>query len=186
MNERRSLTGFTLMELLTVVAIIGLLAAMIFPNLGKAKVRARTAKAVSELKTIELALMEYYSEYSGLPTNDTVAPVKSGLYKLFEEDLLDTALTDAFSGGGQFSQPYVYYSCIDDVPTADSCIVFSVGPDGLTNNAVDFDSALNDAYPDMNDFDEPPASDNIYLFIGANMSRTDPLSGRESDIRYKK
>jgi len=179
-----SLTGFTLLELLTVVAIISLLAAMIFPNLGKVRVRARIAKVVAELKTIELALMEYYSEHGGFPTNDT-SPVKKGLYKLFEEDLLETALQDAF-----LDAPYEYYSCVDDVATADSCIVFSVGSDGVDNGATNFPGALADAYPGLGDLppdlEKMPTSDNIYLFVGANMARTDPLFGRESDIRYKK
>lgn len=173
--------GFTLLELLTVIAIISLLAAMVFPNLGKVRARARIAKVVSEFKTIELALMEYYSEHGGFPANYT-SPYKSGLYKLFEEDLLETALPDAF-----LDSPYTYYSCVDNVPTADSCIVFSVGSDGLDNGAIDFSTALADAYPGLpTNLEQPPTSDNIYLFVGANTARTDPLFGKESDIRYKK
>lgn len=180
MNKENA--GFTLLEILTVVAIIGLLAAMIFPTLGKMRIRARRSKAISELNTIKLALIEYYSEYSGFPTNDTVAPIKGGLYKLFEEDYLDTALADAFES----SQPYTYYSCNDVDDTVDSCIVFSVG----INNDVtiaNFDDAIGDAYPGLatGDFDEPPNSDNIYLFM-TNASRNDPLAIREGEIRYKK
>jgi prepilin-type N-terminal cleavage/methylation domain-containing protein len=184
-NGDLSLTGFTLLELLAVIAIISMLAAMILPNLGKVKIRARTAKAVSELKTIELALMEYYAEHGGLPTNKWGS---SGLYKLFEEDLLETALADAFKTSQQDSQPYTYYDCTNGTgDTADSCIVFSVGPDGVGNPAANFISALNDAYPGMPaDLDRLPDSDNIYLFVNVNASRTDPLLGREADIRYKK
>ncbi len=175
--------GFSLIELLTVMVIIGVLAAMIFPNLAKVKIRARTAKAVSELKTIQLALMEYYAEYGGLPTNDVLPkPVKSGLYKLYEEDLLETAIADAFVS----SQPYKYYSSDDGGDEADSCIVFSIGIDGKENNATDFVNALNDAYPDKSNLDVMPKSDNVYLFVNVNASRTDPLATREADIRYKK
>ncbi|MBU1912746.1 MAG: prepilin-type N-terminal cleavage/methylation domain-containing protein [Candidatus Omnitrophica bacterium] len=185
MNKTKA--GFTLLELLTVVAIIGLLAAMIFPTLGKVKIRARRSKAITELNTIKLALIEYYSEYSGFPTNDA-SPVKGGLYKLFEEDYLDTALADAFKS----SQPYTYYSCIDDVPTADSCIVFSVGTNGKEDPSYkdatidDFDEAIRDAFPGLatGDFDQMPTSDNIYLFM-TNASRNDPLAIREGEIRYK-
>ncbi len=188
-------TGFTLLEVLLVIAVMGVLAAMIFPSLGKVKIRARTAKAVSELKTIQLALMEHYSEHGGLPTNDEApSPIKSGLYKLSEEDLLETALADAFLS----TQQYTYYASDNYNGTgstedlADSCIVFSVGSDGSDkdrngNDIDNFDDALNDAYPGLPlDLDRLPESDNIYLFVNVNASRTDPLLGREGDIRYKK
>ena len=167
MNKTKA--GFTLLEILTVVAIIGLLAAMIFPNLGKVRIRARKAKVISELKTIELALMDYYTEHSGFPTTDILPPPKSGLYKLFEEDYLDTALADAFNS----PQPYEYYSSKDGGDTADSCLVFSVGPDSKNNGAIDWLTA----HADVNLGGAEPISDNIYLVI-------DP-SGREGDIRYK-
>ncbi|MCK4905373.1 prepilin-type N-terminal cleavage/methylation domain-containing protein [bacterium] len=185
MNKENA--GFTLLEILTVVAIIGLLAAMIFPTLGKMRIRARRSKAISELNTIKLALIDYYSEYSGFPYND-MAPDKSGLYKLFEEDYLDTALADAFES----SQPYKYYSCNDGgVGTADSCIVFSVGVNGKEDPSYkdatidDFDEAIRDAFPNMSDLDQMPTSDNIYLFT-TNASRNDPLAIREGEIRYNK
>lgn len=173
--------GFTLLEVLVVIAIISMLAAMIFPNLGKVRTRARIAKVISELKTIELALMEYYAEHGGLPTN---AWGSKGLYKLFEEDLLDTALADAFIS----TQPYTYYDCTNGAgDTADSCIVFSIGIDGKENTATDFVNALDDAYPGMPaDLEQLPDSDNIYLFVNVNASRNDLLLGREGDIRYKK
>lgn len=160
------------MELLIVVAIIGMLAAMIFPTLGKARMRARTTKAIAELKTIELALMDYYTEYSGFPTNKT----ENGLYKLADEEYLDTALKDAFDS----SEIYQYYSCNDTGDFADSCIVYSVGSDGENDDKDDdeitnFNEAHADAYPGWpTNLDQMPKSDNIYLIL--------PVE----DIRYKK
>lgn len=51
--------AFTLIELLIVVAIIGILAAIAVPNFLNAQIRAKIAKAESELRTISTALESY-------------------------------------------------------------------------------------------------------------------------------
>jgi len=52
--------GFTLVEVMTVVAIVGLIAAMSMPNLLRAKNNANEAAAQATLKTINAALESYY------------------------------------------------------------------------------------------------------------------------------
>ncbi len=55
----RSRVAFTLVELLVVVAVIGLLSAMILPALGKAKATARKATCLSQLKQWNFALIMF-------------------------------------------------------------------------------------------------------------------------------
>lgn len=62
--------GFTLIEIMVVVIIIGLLASVvvlnILPNVDKAKV----AKAKQDIGGLELALKEFYLDNSKFPTNE--------------------------------------------------------------------------------------------------------------------
>jgi prepilin-type N-terminal cleavage/methylation domain-containing protein len=65
-SRRRS--AFTLIELLVVVAIILILAGLLFPALMSALNKSRRMAALAEVKGIETAWKKYYQEYTGWPT----------------------------------------------------------------------------------------------------------------------
>lgn len=59
--------GFTLLELLTVIAIVVVLAALLFPVLVRAKTRASVARVHVELKQIGDALEMYHEDWKRYP-----------------------------------------------------------------------------------------------------------------------
>ncbi len=59
--------GFTMIELLTVIAIIAILAAIIFPVAGTVRERARQSRCMSNLNQIFVALQNYKDDYRAYP-----------------------------------------------------------------------------------------------------------------------
>jgi prepilin-type N-terminal cleavage/methylation domain-containing protein len=61
MNSRKHVKGFTLVEIMTTVAIIGILASMAIPAFTKYVRRARTSEAVMNLRKLFDGSVEYFA-----------------------------------------------------------------------------------------------------------------------------
>ena len=66
-RKGRFLTGFTLIELVVVVAIIGVLAAVLLPNIKGATEKARVARAISDVQSITMAAHRYFEDVGNFP-----------------------------------------------------------------------------------------------------------------------
>jgi type IV pilus assembly protein PilA len=69
--KRRVQAGFTLIELMIVVAIIGILAAVAIPQYQNYIVRSKVANALSSVDAIKTAVALCYQEAGGVLTNCT-------------------------------------------------------------------------------------------------------------------
>ena len=96
-NNSSSLRGFTLIELVVVVIIIGILAAIALPRYGKTVENSRVAEATSMLGTIRGAQMRYVAEY------DVYASILANLDlnitagRFFDFDVNDASSASPFS-----------------------------------------------------------------------------------------
>ena len=68
MNKHKHSRGFTLVELLVAIAIIGMLASVVLVSLNSARAKARDARRIADVHSIQLALENYYDTNGAYPT----------------------------------------------------------------------------------------------------------------------
>jgi len=97
--------GFSLIELLIVVAIILIIAGIAIPNLLRAKMAANEASAVGSLRTINTACVAYSTSYGSFPTALTnLGPIASGgTASSTSADLIDSVLSAGTKSGYNFT-----------------------------------------------------------------------------------
>ena len=102
---RNKQKGFSLIELLIVVAIILIIAAIAIPNLLRSKMAANEASAVGSLRTINTASVAYSTSYTTYPSSLAVlGPVSGGgSASSTTADLIDSVLAAGSKSGYTFS-----------------------------------------------------------------------------------
>ena len=94
--------GFSLIELLVVVAIIMVIVAMAIPNVLRTRMTANETSAVGSLSTLNSACLTYLTIYGGYPATlaslgrgDTASPTSA--------DLIDSVLASGSKSGYNFA-----------------------------------------------------------------------------------
>jgi type IV pilus assembly protein PilA len=108
--------GFSLIELLIVVAIILIIAAIAIPNLLRSKMAANEASAVGSLRTINTSAVAFSTTYGNYPTalsdlGPSTTPSSTAA------DLIDSVLVTGSKTGYTFTykagaSPYLQYTLI--------------------------------------------------------------------------
>lgn len=96
MIVRKNTAGFTLVEIMIVVAIIGLLAAIAVPNFVQARTSARRNTCVNNLRLIQAAKDQYAIENNQA---DTVSPAAADVSPYFKSSQLSGGLPREPQGG---------------------------------------------------------------------------------------
>jgi len=88
--------GFTLIELMIVVAIIGILASIAIPAYQDYTIRAQVTESFSITSELKLSIREYYKEHGRFPENNFLAgvPAKNHLIGNYvtEVEVVDGAM----------------------------------------------------------------------------------------------
>lgn len=123
----RTMRGFTLIEVLVVVVILGILAAVVVPNIMGAPDEARIAKAKQDIRQIESALQMYRLDNFNYPST------QQGLEALVSKPSGDPPANNWRPGGylrklpkDPWGNPYQYLS----PGVHGEYDVFSLGADG--------------------------------------------------------
>lgn len=144
-SRRQQQRGFTLLEIMVVIVILGILASLVIPSLMGNKDRADRQKAVSDLITLENALDMYKLDNSRYPTSAqglkalVTKPTQEPLPRNYRSDGYIRRLPqDPWGNDYHLTSPGLH-------GTVD---LFSVGPDGEPHTGDDITNWQSDLLTD--------------------------------------
>jgi type IV pilus assembly protein PilA len=104
MNDNRKRRGFSLIELMIVIAIILIIATIALPKLNRAKMYAHETAAIKTIQTIHTAQTQYQSQFGRFAASLTeLGPPASGQPGPQSADLIDTNLALGEKSGYKFT-----------------------------------------------------------------------------------
>lgn len=124
-NFLKSKRGFTLIELLVVIAIIGLLSGLISVAFGNARLKARDAARMSDLKQLQTALELFYTDMNAYPAGSGVT-LGSGNYACLNQ-----------SGWGAIGCSNAYLGQVPKDPLNNAYVYTSASTSYYVNAAIE-------------------------------------------------
>ena len=121
--------GFTLLELLIVIVIIGILALLIIPNITSAPKKARDITRKADITAIQKGLEEYFVQNSSYP--DTLAGLQSGTAPILKTIPVDPKGVDPYVytyDPDNGNTTYILNACLENDQDHGAKVITAVGP----------------------------------------------------------
>lgn len=128
MFKRRSRRGFSIVELVLVVAIIGILASILMPHLIVAIHRAKQNRTMAELKSVGTAWMSWLTDQTGAASAGSAQ-----VYNVQEFEPLTYA---QIYGYLHPSETFFYMQDVPDVDGWGSPLTYYMNPNILSDNRI--------------------------------------------------
>jgi len=176
--------GFTLLELLTVIAIIAILAAILFPVMKAAKDRAKTTACITHLHDIGVGLQTYRTDNNVYPTvllgywvqDQPMESARGGVYPEYVRDI--KSFTCPSIGTGNETDK-VTLTVLDEMGV-------EVSRDFYFGDSYDWtdQTGTGGAIPTYARMWAPPAADGSADLSKVNAFTADPDKPNTADVDY--
>lgn len=172
---RPSLVAFTLVELLVVIAVIGILAALLLPALAKSRAKAEAVTCSNNLQQLSLAWILYAEDNGDLLVNNHGVPETLALRQTWANNVEDWQssddntnliyLTDSKLGPFSSRSARIYKCPSDRVPAPNGPHIRSMSMNAMVGNPGELTNRFNPLYRQFYKTAEVPNPSSIFVFL---------------------
>ncbi len=170
--------AFTLVELLVVLAVIAILAALLLPVLGNSKAKAQSAVCVNNLKQLKLAWLLYADDNSDLLVNNHGVPESLARRQTWANNVQDweasddntnlVYLTDSKLGPYANRSAQIYKCPADREPAPNGPHIRSMSMNAMVGNPGELTNRFNPLYTQFFKKAQVPIPSGILVFLDEN------------------